>query len=1351
MAAALPSNADRDRYAKRRRWRSASAAIAVMLLSACTAEPGRFVLNLTWGPAGPPDAPSAAIFARVVETALDGQGRFVVDARLLDAPVLAESAPVSLDVARLDFAQVPNGDRRVVLVEVRESAEASSQLLRYGVSQPFSLRPGEVTSVAVQLDLIPPPEGRVNAARIDGRPLPRIDPLVNQSTVQLRLSTDTGVRAIVSNYETLPAGTPDNPLRETFELDELELVDPTCDRGSSSEDGCQFIVPVWDLNLGVGECPTARCNRVVFVQFIDANGQRSSLAFYTLAVDARPARLASASVGYRPDPDNVLPTVTAARAGAVIRIDLAFDEDVRELPGSFVAQLTTGTGARSGLAFALVDSSGSSGLARYEAVVDASVPDGDYGDASQPPPCTGARCGTFRLSFEAFDVAGNVTEVSSLPGAELRVRTTVPQLQVDQSSVSFVRSPIGNASPESFDGFTVSAGSYFGLGPADGLGGQPLPANTFLLQNGDAAEPAHSLRLWTFDVPRSRLADAAPASLRVIPNGDGDWPREGLAVSAGDVPVVYVTGIDEAGNETSAERIVHTWFVATSGEPTVGVNPHELTRAAEVTGPLSSREILSTDRAQGLDARAESAAAFEAWTGPSFASPGSFEGAMAYDAARDRTVFFGTDGDTWEFDGVSWTRIQTPPEGTPPGRVGHAMAYDAARGRVVLFGGATGLFPIQFFNETWTWDGRRWTEVTPPTGSPNGRVGHAMVNDSSGRRVIMYGGFSAFGDQANSETWSWDGTSWTRIETDAADTPPAVGGHALAYDEDREEVVFFGGGSAAEGLERETWVLRGDRWTRIEAAEVPEARAEHAMVYDARLRRTVLTGGTRDSGSFDLGGFSGAGLDEVWTFDGETWRDVSGSGTPQSQSRHTMAFNTAQQRIVLFGSQRRTWRFDTEGWSVIALPTFEVPPPRDDLGLVYDRARGQGVLFGGSFFSPPVLTLFDDTWLWNGVSWTQAVTAANATPPARVGHAMADDAARGRVVLFGGFDETRVLSDTWLWNGTTWTLQTPANRPPARTDHEMVFDSNPSRRNVVLFGGFVAGAGRLGDTWTWNGVDWTELAVEGPSARHGHAMAFDEGRQRTVLFGGQTDDGFSNETWEWDGASWQRIPIPPDLSPAARVDAAMAYDAVRRRIVMTGGSSFQRLEDEMWSWDGVQWTQIQTPADRPTGVSSRHALTFDSDRGVLLQFGVGRLPEFTGTRILLPSKPNIQLLATLPDDVTAADVDGLSVRAFCGGQFDSGESSATGGALFGWRNRDPAGAFLKLDENEAGLELSTPGDGALRFDSTLAPVAQSFIIEDERRPRMIFQCQSNVGASGRFGDVSLDYLEVRIRYRTDGL
>ena len=76
--------------------------------------------------------------------------------------------------------------------------------------------------------------------------------------------------------------------------------------------------------------------------------------------------------------------------------------------------------------------------------------------------------------------------------------------------------------------------------------------------------------------------------------------------------------------------------------------------------------------------------------------------------------------------------------------------------------------------------------------------------------------------------------------------------------------------------------------------------------------------------------------------------------------------------------------------------------------------------------------------------------SAQSSPSPRSAHSAAWDAARGELVVFGGFAGRLPTDETWVWNGT-WTLKNPTNRPPARVYANMVYDE--ARQQVVLFGG----------------------------------------------------------------------------------------------------------------------------------------------------------------------------------------------------------------------------------------------------------------------------------------------------------
>src|SRR5690606_17972825 len=221
--------------------------------------------------------------------------------------------------------------------------------------------------------------------------------------------------------------------------------------------------------------------------------------------------------------------------------------------------------------------------------------------------------------------------------------------------------------------------------------------------------------------------------------------------------------------------------------------------------------------------------------------------------------------------------------------------------------------------------------------------------------------------------------------------------------------------------------------------------------------------------------------------------------------------------------------------------------PRGDHAVAYDAARGTLVLFGGG---PGQHAPYGATWLWDGASWRRSPAAG---PPPRRFAAMAYDRVRDVVVLFGGLDAAgSPLADTWEWDGAAWTERVPAQRPTARAGHALAWD--PGLQEVLLFGGDTDLwlSSYRNDTWAWNGSDWRQLARSGvlPAPRAHHGLASDLGRRRVVLFGGRsllTAHGTTDDTWEWDGQRW--LQRQPAASPLPREQHAMAYDAQRGRVL----------------------------------------------------------------------------------------------------------------------------------------------------------------------------------------------------------
>ena len=300
------------------------------------------------------------------------------------------------------------------------------------------------------------------------------------------------------------------------------------------------------------------------------------------------------------------------------------------------------------------------------------------------------------------------------------------------------------------------------------------------------------------------------------------------------------------------------------------------------------------------------------------------------------------------------------------------------------------------------------------------------------------------------------------------------------------------------------------QWAQQSPTSSPSPRRAGAAAFDPVTNRMIIYGGLTASPAQSVA--------DMWAYNGQ-WTQLTATGANQRWG-HQMVADTTNGRLVTFGGRSpniSNLADDTLTWSGAGpwqtVATTNAPSPRFLYGLAYDALRDRVVLFGGrDGFAPN-----NETWEFDGTDWTQ-VTTANAPAP-REEMGMAYDASLNRVVLFGGCDESTqtIYGDTWVYNGTNWTDVTPASSPSPRFRGTMVYDIDRSR--TVYYGGF-DGAARLEEVLEFAGGQWTTFTAQGNSplnSTEGYS-AYDSARGLTVLFGG-FGPSFSDQTWEYTGTT----------------------------------------------------------------------------------------------------------------------------------------------------------------------------------------------------------------------------------------
>ncbi|MCZ6696144.1 MAG: thrombospondin type 3 repeat-containing protein, partial [Acidobacteria bacterium] len=286
--------------------------------------------------------------------------------------------------------------------------------------------------------------------------------------------------------------------------------------------------------------------------------------------------------------------------------------------------------------------------------------------------------------------------------------------------------------------------------------------------------------------------------------------------------------------------------------------------------------------------------------------PGPREGAAAvYDPARGVTVLFGGAADTatWEFDGGSWSMIETPD--APVARRDHRLVYDTRRRRVLLFGGQR-IADGETLNDSWSYKGNRWTEIKTRT-RPAPRAAAGLAYDVENDRLVLFGGRD--GPRILDDTWLFDGSSWRR--TASPRFPEARYGHQMVYDPFRRLTVLQGG-VTAPGAARQpngTWEFDGTIWQPVDhRGEIPPTW-NGVMTFDTGRRQVVIFGGRvifQDPGpSFFPGIISEQITAATRLYDGATWTALPTGETAPPRMGHAAAFDTTRSVLVVHGGTTR--------------------------------------------------------------------------------------------------------------------------------------------------------------------------------------------------------------------------------------------------------------------------------------------------------------------------------------------------------------------------------------------------------------------------------------------------------------
>ena len=295
--------------------------------------------------------------------------------------------------------------------------------------------------------------------------------------------------------------------------------------------------------------------------------------------------------------------------------------------------------------------------------------------------------------------------------------------------------------------------------------------------------------------------------------------------------------------------------------------------------------------------------------------------------------------------------------------------------------------------------------------------------------------------------------------------------------------------------------------------------------------------------------------------------------TPPPRAGHAMVYDNFRQKIVLFGGSQTisqeerlfnqlndTWEYDGISWTQIE--TSHSPKPRSIFSMIYNDVEEKIIAFGSD-------KEFPSPWQYDGQDWQEIDAAVPLMPETAVYYPKMGEV-NTPYQCWQKCDANFYM--TWHFDGKTW-YEGNEIFPYGDIGQDPFFYPqivHDSARDVIVF--------QLQWPWTFefDGKDWTlihsvdDVEDNLPRLAASFNMVYDNHREVVVLYG-VIDGQEVGRTWEYSEGNWQEIIL--ETNPPPRVWSSMAFDEVRGVTVLFGGEWEAQNFNDLWEYDGIRWIE----------------------------------------------------------------------------------------------------------------------------------------------------------------------------------
>jgi hypothetical protein len=300
----------------------------------------------------------------------------------------------------------------------------------------------------------------------------------------------------------------------------------------------------------------------------------------------------------------------------------------------------------------------------------------------------------------------------------------------------------------------------------------------------------------------------------------------------------------------------------------------------------------------------------------------------------------------------------------------HNLVYHNLSGKVLLFGGVSKHGWVSDISEVWEYNSQhhKWAKIGEYEAiSDSSTHAQSPIYDTKSNRIIVF--------NSKGETWAFhlETNSWENRKPKNSPSPRC--GHSMSYDSEFDKVILFGGFGCTninDPIYSDTWVYdyNSNTWVQMSPSKNPSNRMYAIMAYNSKEDKTILWGGRLIEQLED---------NSIWSYSlkDDEWFQIQAAGGPKNAYAYSSMIYLPEKNIIaLFGGGKlesayvgsqmnEFWTFDFIKMKWELVPTKGTPVPVCLHSMIFIPSANEAVLFGGEINGMYSNTMLQGTWVLN--------------------------------------------------------------------------------------------------------------------------------------------------------------------------------------------------------------------------------------------------------------------------------------------------------------------------------------------------------------------------------------------------